>query len=184
MLKVVTGPMFAGKSSYLINYLIANSKVGRSYALFKPASDDRYGQGYVSSHNGAKLPSNSVSFIEEIFTVLLKLDELNMSPSLIAIDETQFFNAKETEETISKLIKCNYDEIICAGLAQNSFGEPFGAMGALMAMADEVIQLPAVCASCKRNKATRTYRKNPSKDRVLVGGSSDYEPRCFNCWSI
>jgi thymidine kinase len=180
MLTVITGPMFAGKSSYLINLLIANKKVGREVLTFKPASDNRYGAHQISTHNNLNLFAISIQSPYEAFDYLAKAPK---RVDLIGFDESQFFEPHHMQVLVVDLLKQNYD-VICAGLAQNSFGEPFGAMGSLLSMADEIVQLPALCASCKRNKATRTYRKSDSTDRVLVGGSEDYEPRCYSCWSV
>lgn len=176
MLTVITGPMFAGKSSYLINWLIANEKVHRRVLAFKPAKDDRYGKDKISTHNGLSIDAFSIQSPLEVFNHFTDL------PDLVGFEETQFFESHHMEMTVVDLLKQGCS-VICAGLAQNSFGEPFGAMGSLLAMADEIVQVPALCAACKCNKATRTYRKNASTDRVLVGGAKDYEPRCYSCWS-
>jgi thymidine kinase len=179
--------MFAGKTSYLINLLIANAKVGRSVMAFKPAKDNRYSDSFIQSHNEAKFESLP---IQSPLEALQKIDSLEKSsfgiinpfyPEVIGFDEAQFFEPIHLVKTVEELL-LRLHVVIVAGLAQNSFGEPFGAMGSLMAMADENIQLPALCAKCRINKATRTYRKNSSMDRVLVGGASDYEPRCYSCW--
>jgi thymidine kinase len=182
MLTVITGPMFAGKTTYLINYLIANAKVGRVVATFKPVKDNRYSEEAIKTHNGAEYPSIPIQSPYEAKMVVKTAPFTNgVSVDIVGFDEAQFFDPTHMQAVVSELLALGVD-VVVAGLAQNSFGEPFGAMGSLMAMADEVVQLPAICAQCKVNKATRTYRKSASKDRVLVGGADDYEPRCFNCW--
>lgn len=182
MLTVITGPMFAGKTTFLINFLIANAKVGRCVACFKPVKDNRYSDETIKTHNGAEYPSISIQSPYEAKLVVKTAPITNgVTVDIVGFDEAQFLNTVDLQAVVVELLNIGVDVVI-AGLAQNSFGEPFGAMGALMAMADEVIQLPAICAKCKVNKATRTYRKCASVDRVLVGGEKDYEPRCFNCW--
>jgi thymidine kinase len=178
MLTVITGPMFAGKTTYLINQLIANAKVGRPILAFKPQKDDRFSGDFIQSHNEAKLQCLPIQSPLES-SIWLE----TFKPNVIGFDEAQFFEAYHMQIVVSELIYKKNIEVIVAGLAQNSFGEPFGAMGQLMAMADEVIHLPAICAKCKGAKATRTFRKSSSTERVLVGGCDDYEPRCFKCWS-
>ncbi len=171
--------MFSGKSSYLINWLIANEKVGRRILSFKPAKDDRYGENKIVSHNGIFVDALSIQSPLEVEECLNKHGR--PLPDLLGFDEAQFFEANHMQKEVTVLLDRGYDVVI-AGLAQNSFGEPFGAMGSLLAMADEIVQLPALCAKCKHNKATRTYRKNSSMDRVFVGGANDYESRCYKCW--
>jgi len=73
--------------------------------------------------------------------------------------------------------------VICAGLAQDAFGKPFGPMPLLLSRADNIIHLTAVCAKCKGiGKATRTFRRGESKEQTVVGGAELYEPRCYECW--
>lgn len=183
MLTVITGPMFAGKTTYLINFIIANAKVGRTVACFKPVKDDRYSDESVETHNGVKHPCIPIQSPYEAKLVVKTAPFTNgVSIDVVGFDEAQFLDATHMQAVVVELLALGVD-VVVAGLAQNSFGEPFGAMGSLMAMADEVVQLPAICAKCKLNKATRTFRKNSSIERVLVGGASDYEPRCYSCWS-
>jgi len=183
MLTVITGPMFAGKTTYLINFLIANEKVGRTVACFKPVEDNRYAEEAIKTHNGLEHQSIPIQSPYEAKLVVKTAPFTNgVSVDVVGFDEAQFFNQTHMQAVVSELLELEIDVVI-AGLAQNSFGEPFGAMGSLMAMADEVVQLPAICARCRVSKATRTYRKNASIDRVLVGGAKDYEPRCYSCWS-
>jgi thymidine kinase len=182
MLTVITGPMFAGKTTYLINFVIANMKVGRCVMCYKPAKDNRYADDAIKTHNGGIYPAAPIQSPLEALMQLKDALKVGVKTDLIGFDEAQFFDPTHMQATVSELLNSKVDVVI-AGLAQNSFGEPFGAMGSLMAMADEVVQLPAICAKCKVNKATRTYRKCASTDRVLVGGSEDYEPRCYKCWS-
>lgn len=184
MLTVITGPMFAGKTTYLINLLIANTKVGRTVMAFKPAKDTRYAEQFIQSHNAAKFQSTAIQSPLEVFQQMAAFEQVagkSFYPSILGFDEAQFFEPMHMQKTVEDLLVGGFS-VLVAGLAQNSFGEPFGAMGSLMAMADEVVHLPAVCALCKKSKATRTYRWNSSKDRVLVGGADDYEPRCYSCW--
>jgi thymidine kinase len=102
---------------------------------------------------------------------------------VLLFDEAQFF-AKEPMEALIRRTICSWGyDVIIAGLSQDSSGKPFGAMPFLLAVADEVITLKAVCAKCKGiNMATRTFRTDGSTEQVAVGGSEMYEPRCFSCW--
>lgn len=182
MLTVISGPMFAGKTTYLINLLVANEKVNRVVACFKPLKDNRYSEDKIKTHNGAEHICNPIQSPYEVkLCVKTSLFTNGVNVDVVGIDEAQFFEPSHMQTVVSELLNMDINVII-AGLAQNSFGEPFGAMGSLLAMADEVVQLPALCAKCRYNKATRTFRKTLSTERVLVGGADDYEPRCFTCW--
>ena len=102
--------------------------------------------------------------------------------SVICIDEAQFFS-EEIIDLVNHILMLGKSAIV-AGLSQDSFGKPFGSMPHLLAVADRIISLSAVCSKCRGiGAATRTYRKCESKEQVVVGGADTYEPRCFGCWS-
>ena len=97
------------------------------------------------------------------------------------IDEAQFFKRSEILTCITEWEE--WAHVIVAGLAQDSFGKPFGAMPEILAVADNIVCLKAVCSKCKKiNSATRTYRKVKSNEQIVVGGIDSFEPRCFECW--
>lgn len=182
MLTVIHGPMFAGKTSRLIALARANIIAGNDVVGFKPSNDNRYSDNSITTHDELEFPAFVINKDKpnECFS---KICTVGHKTDVIIFDEAQFF-AREPMEALVKRAVCNlgYDVII-GGLSMDSSGCPFGAMPYLLAVADEIISLKAVCAKCKTiNMATRTFRKGDSTEQVVVGGSDIYEPRCFKCW--
>lgn len=179
MLTVITGPMFAGKTSTLIALIEAHKIAGQKVLAFKPHRDDRYNENAYVTHDGQELAVQSVESLDEVF---IEVFGNNPNVDVVCFDEGQFFNPADLIKTVEMLTKHDYS-VVVAGLAQDSFGKPFGAMPQVMAMADRLIPLSAVCVKCKSiGAATRTHRKCDSTEQVVVGGKDIYEPRCFRCW--
>lgn len=184
MLTVITGPMFAGKSSALISKGVSHVIAGDGVIAFKPTSDDRYDLNNITTHHGDKflayaVPANNLW--DEANKVFSKYPLGDIDVSVILIDEAQFFKKSEILMATNEWIE--WAHLVVAGLAQDSFGKPFGAMPELLSMADNIICLKAVCSKCKKvNSATRTYRKTKDTSQVVVGGIDSFEPRCFGCW--
>ncbi len=170
--------MFSGKTEELIRRvrraLIAKQKV----QVFKPSIDDRYHPTNLASHNGMSHEAVSVSSPREI------LEKLEPDTDVVAIDEVQFFDSEI-------VAVCNYladhgKRVICAGLDMDFRGEPFGPMPALMAQAEEVDKLHAICVVCGR-EASRTQRLIDGRPArytdpvVVVGAKEMYEARCRRC---
>jgi len=167
---VICGPMFSGKSEELIRRVrrlqIAKLKV----QIFKHGIDDRYHATRVVSHSSQSLEATPVNKPIEILQKLLD------STRVVAIDEVQFFD-EGIIDVVNKLARRGI-RVICAGLDQDFKGKPFGPMAELLAIADDVAKIHAVCTVCG-GTATKTYRKNPKNaDQVLVGESNLYEARC------
>lgn len=184
MLTVIHGCMYAGKSSRLISMCVSNIIAGNKVVAFKPSNDNRYEKDYIVAHTLEKFssipidPSKPYSCFGHI---------VNMSKDtpvdVVAFDECQFFDTDKFIQVVTQLLYINDYKIICAGLSQDSDGKPFGAMPHLMAIADEVISLKAVCSSCKKiDGATRTYRKDKYSTQILVGGQEKYSAMCYSCW--
>ncbi len=185
MLTVITGPMFSGKSSELISICKSNMVAGNKTLVFKPASDSRYSLGDIETHDGKKIPARRLNNHNALSLFDDHSDWLRRSEyGLVAFDEVQFFNL-DLIEVIDTLIRfCDVD-VVCAGLAQDSSGKPFGIMPRLLCMADKITSLTAVCSKCKEiGKATRTFRKVEGGKQVEVGGADKYEARCLPCWSF
>lgn len=184
MLTVITGPMFSGKSSALISRCIANVIAERYVVVFKPDNDDRYDKKLVNviSHNGDAFPAVAVP-TQDPGLCWDAIYSLNKSVNVIAFDEAQFFEKGAMLDIVKELMDEGFD-IILAGLSQDYIGRPFGAMPELLAVADEILSLKAVCSNCKCiGVATRTYRKSKDDEQVVVGGTDKYEARCYTCWS-
>jgi len=173
--------MFSSKSSSLIALLASSTKEGKKVRVFKPSNDTRYKEDAIVSHDGLHFPAVNLD-VKNLYHQAL--DYLNDLTDLVVFDEAQFFEAEPMVKLIKHLLSSKI-EVVCAGLSQDSFGEPFGAMPVLMALADEVISLKATCAKCFTPKsATRTFRKTKVTEQVVVGGVDIYEPRCFTCWKF
>ncbi len=166
-IKVYTGPMFSRKTEELIVELHRYMLAKKSVVLFKHRLDNRYGDGVIS-HDGRKMNSISVESSESLLT-------MGNGHDVIGIDEAQFFDpgiVKACEKLADAGIR-----VVVAGLDKNYLGEPFGPMPQLLAIADEVIKLTAVCTVCG-NPATFSVRKVINKNEILIGGKESYEPRC------
>jgi len=171
-IEVITGCMFGGKSEELVRRLrraqIAKKRVG----AFKHASDDRYDPVNIGCHTG-------VTFVAKPCHNVGDLNKMAQGLDVIGIDEAQFF--------LPVLIEFCEDKansgvrVIVAGLDLDSNGQLFGPIPALMAMAEDVTKLSAVCVSCGE-PASRTFHKGPKEHQVEVG-ASQYEARCRSCWN-
>lgn len=173
-LEVLVGCMFAGKTEELIKRLMRASRMGRKVEVYKPLLDTRYSLDEVVSHGGLRIPAHVVKDLPA-FTGTL--------PDVVGIDEGQFFG-----DSLVPAVHSLLDQgvrVIVSGLDLNSNGVPFEPMPALLALADEVVKLKAVCARCLK-EASRSYLYAPavpSEDGILVGGAESYEPRCLSCFT-
>ena len=189
MLTVITGPMFSGKSSKLISMAISHVVAGHHVVAYKPIKDLRYpdDDANISTHTGDKFAARPVNgeIIHELpMYVGMYEAETQISVDVVVVDEAQFMHTKGLIQAVESLIYYRYKTIIISGLSQDSDGEPFGAMPHLLAIADDIIHLKAVCAKSKKiGAATRTYRKDKTNtNQVAIGGSEMYEPRSFETW--
>jgi len=173
--EVICGSMFSGKSEELIRRVRRAQFAKQKIAVFKPQIDNRYSEEAVVSHNGTSFIATPIAHSTDIFQYI------DADVDLIAIDEVQFFDS-EVVKVIQHLADSGH-RVIAAGLDQDFRGEPFGEMPALMAIAELVTKLQAVCAVCG-SPASRTQRlingSPASYDDpvILVGASESYEPRC------
>lgn len=174
-LEVITGPMFAGKSEELIRRVKTLSYTKMKIIAFKPAIDDRYDKTAIASHDGAKYEAYAIKNAHSI------LELVKEDTQVVAIDEIQFFDmsiVKICEELADRGIR-----VIAAGLDLDFKGEPFGPMPELLARAEFVTKLSAVCTVCGC-AATRTQRLIDGKPAdfndpiIKVGAKENYEARC------
>ncbi|MBW9152462.1 thymidine kinase [Clostridium estertheticum] len=176
--EVIIGPMYSGKSEELIRRIRRTKIAKQKVQVFKPEIDDRYSKDDVATHCGEKEEAVSVKNSLQI------LDLLDVDTQVIAIDEVQFFD-KGIIDIITSLAD-NNKRVICAGLDMDFRGEPFGPIPALLAIAEFVDKIQAICVVCG-NPATRTQRLingKPAKyeDKiVLIGATESYEARCRKC---
>jgi thymidine kinase len=186
-LTVICGPMFSGKSRELIRTVHIAQIAGQQVALFKAGIDMRYSKGDVASHDGVVMAARSVDTAREIISFMLSRESL---PSVVAIDEGQFFDSGLPPVCI--WLRDRGMRVVVAGLDRNFRGEPFGPMPELLAIADEVIKLRAVCMRCKDPRVTATLPQRLINGKpapydsaeILVGGLDSYEARCLNCHEV
>lgn len=184
-LKVYTGPMFGEKSGMLIHSInTAEAYEGKKVILFKPEMEVRDGKNRVTSRTGLQRCALELPEIitDETICETLKICE---AYDVIGIDEAQFFKGKIVE-LVQKLIFSK--RVIISGLSMDYEGLPFGKMGEIMALADEVEHMYPVCACCKKRKALFSQRLANGKpvtkkgQTILQGDKESYEPRCRECF--
>ncbi|MED3384349.1 thymidine kinase [Bacillus subtilis] len=174
-LELICGSMFSGKSEELIRRVKRATYAKQEVRVFKPVIDNRYSEAAVVSHNGTSMTSYAISSASDIW------DHISEITDVIAVDEVQFFD-QEIVEVLSSLADKGY-RVIAAGLDMDFRGEPFGVVPNIMAIAESVTKLQAVCSVCG-SPASRTQRlidgKPASYDDpvILVGASESYEARC------
>ena len=174
-IEVVCGSMFSGKTDELIRRLVRATIAKQKVQVFKPAIDVRYAVEKVTSHAGADYSAIPVEKAGDI------RDRIDEDTTVVAIDEAQFFDAEIVD--VAQELAGHGVRVIVAGLDMDFRGEPFGPMPVLMAKAEKVDKLHAICMACG-NEASRTQRLvNGQPARyddpvVIVGASEMYEARC------
>ncbi len=170
-IEVICGSMFSGKTEELIRRLkrakIANLRV----EIFKPGIDVRYDENNVVSHDANMIQSTP---IENSQNILL----LSQDVDVVGIDEAQFFDAEILN--VCEILATKGMRVIVAGLDMDYKGQPFGAMPQLLAIADYITKLHAICVQCG-HIANISYRKSAAQQQVLLGEKDIYEPRCRIC---
>jgi len=164
--------MFSGKSEELIRLLRRATIARQRVQVFKPALDNRYTESDVVSHSQWRLPCELVERADEV------LARLDPRTEVVGIDEGQFF-----DDGLPRV--CSYlanlgKRVIVAGLDMDYAGVPFGPMPELLAIAEQVHKIQAICARCGA-AASYTQRLTESKERVVVGAADVYEARCRRC---
>lgn len=175
-IEVITGPMFSGKSEELIRRLKRAQIARRRVACFKPDLDVRYHSTAIASHSSQTLEALTVANVEELKAVLMPIVEF---VEVIGVDEAQFFD--DSLVRLSMELVHMGKRVILAGLDTTFAGEPFAPIPELMAIADEVTKLSAVCMQCGA-PAIHTQRLGSSQSLVLVGAAGVYEARCRACF--
>ena len=180
--EVITGVMFSGKSEELIRRARRALIAGRRVQLFKSILDDRYGgQFRISSHDGRQIDAEPISHSKQIEEKVL------VDSEVVAIDEAQFL-----DDGICEVVQALADagkRVILVGTDMDFRGRPFGPMGSLLARADEIDKLNAICVVCG-DPATRNQRLIDGKPApadapvIFVGGSESYEARCRSCHDV
>ena len=172
-IEVICGSMFSGKTEELIRRLKRAEFANQDLLLFKPRIDKRYSEENVVSHNGISFEAIQVDSSADI------LDQWKKE-RIVAIDEAQFFDMGVVD-TANKLAAKGV-RVICAGLDMDFQSNPFGPIPHLMASAEYVTKVHAICMSCG-NLAQFSHRKAKAKEQVLVGAVEEYEPLCRSCYN-
>ena len=171
-IEVICGSMFSGKTEELIRRLnralIAKQKV----EIFKPAIDRRYHLENVTSHNENSIRSTPVQFADDIILLSGNCD-------VVGIDEVQFFD-HQIIHVVNALARSG-KRVIVAGLDMDFEGKPFHPMPELMAVAEYVTKVHAICMKCGQ-LASFSFRLSDSKEKVVVGEKETYEARCRKCF--
>lgn len=172
-IEVICGSMFSGKTEELIRRLnrarIANLKV----EIYKPAIDKRYHDTEVVSHNSNAVASTPVP---SSLNILL----MSQDADVVGIDEAQFFDAEIVY--VCETLAQRGVRVIVAGLDMDYLGKPFGPMPALMAIAEYVTKVNAICMVCG-DLATHSFRKTSDNGQVMLGEKDTYEARCRYCFN-
>lgn len=180
-IEVVCGSMFSGKTEEMIRRVRRARIAKQKVQVFKPTIDNRYHSVQVASHNGLQWEATAVTTAHEI------LERLEPDTTVVAVDEAQFFDW-EISAVCTELAGRGL-RVILAGLDVDFRGEPFGPMPLLMAEAEEVTKLQAICVLCGA-PASRTQRLIDGEPAayddpvILVGGSESYEARCRQCHRV
>jgi thymidine kinase len=174
--------MFAGKTEELIRRLRRAEIAGKNFVVFKSHLDDRFaGINTICSHSGLTylaLPVPNSEAISDIFWSLYT-DTDKKVPRIVAIDEAQFLD-EGLVEVVDSIAGLGI-QVIIVGLDTDYTDKPFGPMPALMAKAENVQKLTAVCVECG-GEATKTFRTSPDTVQIKVGEKDIYEARCRFCW--
>ena len=171
-IEVVCGSMFSGKTEELIRRLRRAQFANQKIAIFKPAIDRRYSDVEVVSHDFHKIESTPVSSPSEIL-------DLPGDVQVVGIDEAQFFD--ESLVDVCQTLANRGVRVIVAGLDTDFKGVPFGPIPMLMAVAEDVQKVHAICVRCG-SLANYSHRLSKSDDLVLLGEKDVYEPLCLDCY--
>ena len=180
-LEVIVGSMFSGKSEELIRRVKRAVIARRTVQVFKPIIDDRYGVEVVRSHDGDSFIARPVRTSEEILSLIAP------DTTVVGIDEVQFFDPDIV--TVVRGLVASGRRVICAGLDLDFRGEPFGPVPTLLALAERVDKLEAICVVCGE-PATRTQRivnGIPAffdEPIIVIGAKEAYEARCRSCHEV
>ena len=171
-IEVICGSMFSGKTEELIRRLRRAQIARLTVEIFKPRTDTRFDETAVVSHNANSIQSTPV---DNSSAILL----LGSDVQVVGIDEAQFFD--EELPNVCTILANRGVRVIVAGLDMDFKGNPFGPMPALMAIAESVTKVHAVCVVCG-NPALYSYRIVPGEGTILLGEKESYEPRCRTCF--
>ncbi|MBA4321411.1 MAG: thymidine kinase [Odoribacter sp.] len=172
-IELITGSMFSGKTEELIRRLRRAQFAGLKVEIFKPSLDKRYSETRVVSHDEKSISSTPV---DNAMSILLLASDVDV----VGVDEAQFFDDSIVD--VCNKLADNGIRIIVAGLDMDFLGKPFGPIPALLAIAEYVTKVHAICMRCG-NLAQYSHRKSDEAQVVLLGEKDIYEPLCRACYN-
>ena len=172
-IEVITGSMFSGKTEELIRRLRRAQFAGLKVEIFKPSLDNRYSETRVVSHDEKSIISTPVDNASAILLLAGDVD-------VVGVDEAQFFDSSIAE--VCNRLADEGVRIIIAGLDMDFMGKPFGPIPSLLAVAEHVTKVHAICMRCG-NLAQNSFRKSDEEQVVLLGEKNIYEPLCRDCFN-
>jgi thymidine kinase len=172
-IEVICGSMFSGKTEELIRRLKRAKIAKQRVEIFKPQIDTRYSENDVVSHDNNTIPSTPIGSPQNILLYVNDVD-------VVGIDEAQFFD--ESLVDVCNMLAAQGFRVIAAGLDMDFRGVPFGAMPKLMAIADDVLKVNAICVRCGA-PAYLSHRLTAENRQVLLGEKDTYEPICRKCFN-
>jgi thymidine kinase len=179
-IEVICGSMFSGKTEELIRRLRRSLIAKQPVLVFKPALDVRYDIAKIVSHNQNALESIPVPAASQILEIVANLEEKEkIDFKVIGIDESQFFD--EALPAVCQQLANQGKRLILAGLDMDFEGKPFGVLPQLMAMAEFVTKVRAICVRCGA-VASYSFRLDENQAQILLGEKESYEPRCRRCF--
>jgi thymidine kinase len=171
-IEVICGSMFSGKTEELIRRMKRAQFAKQEVEIFKPCIDVRYSEDKVVSHDAHSIPSKPITSPAEMLNIA-------DSVKVIGIDEAQFFDESIVDVVMTLANKGV--RVIIAGLDTDFLGKPFGPMPALMAIAEDVQKVHAICVKCG-SLANHSHRLSKSGELVVLGEKDIYEPLCRQCY--
>ncbi len=172
-IEVICGSMFSGKTEELIRRMKRAQFARQKVEIYKPCIDVRYSEDQVVSHDSHSIPSTP---IDSPASMLL----LSSDVEVVGIDEAQFFD--ETLVDVVQTLANRGIRVIIAGLDTDFMGKPFGPMPALMAVAEDIQKVHAICVRCG-SPANHSHRLVASDALVVLGEKDEYEPLCRHCYN-
>ncbi len=172
-IEVICGSMFSGKTEELIRRMKRAQFAKQKVEIYKPCIDVRYSEDEVVSHDSHSIPSTP---IDSPASMLL----LSSDVEVVGIDEAQFFD--DTLVEVVQTLANRGIRVIVAGLDTDFLGKPFGPIPALMAVAEEVQKVHAICVKCG-SPANHSHRLSKSNELVVLGETDIYEPLCRHCYN-
>ena len=172
-IEVICGSMFSGKTEELIRRMKRAQFAKQTVEIFKPCIDVRYSEDKVVSHNSHSIPSTPIQSPAQML-------EMSNDVEVVGIDEAQFFDNSLIE--VVQTLANRGIRVIIAGLDTDFLGKPFGPMPALMAVAEDIQKVHAICVKCG-SPAQHSHRLSKHDQLVVLGETDIYEPLCRHCFN-